>query len=123
MPVSPRATHSDSFAIPHGFSLERRLGNAWQLIPGDGPDDRVVIHFKPLGAQTVGEVIWHKKQKLEFQPDGFLHFRVHFSGLKEIMWWVLGYGDQAEVLEPPELREMAAKRAKALSGVYNGANG
>ena len=118
--IASLETLKEKFAIPHGFSLERHLGNAWQLIPGDGADNRVVICFKPLVAQNVGEVIWHKKQKLEFQPDGSLIFRVQVSGLQEIMWWILGYGDQAEVLEPPELREMVAKRAKALAAVYNG---
>ena len=45
------------------------------LIPGDGADEQVVIRFKPLVAQNVGEVIWHKTQQLEFQADGSLIFR------------------------------------------------
>jgi predicted DNA-binding transcriptional regulator YafY len=106
------------FAIPRGFSLERHLHNAWQLIPGDGADDRVVVRFQPLVAQNVGEVLWHPKQELEFQPDGTLLFKVQVSGLGEIMWWILGYGDQAEVLEPPKLRAMVAKRARALAELY-----
>ena len=30
------------------------------------------------------------------------------SGLNEIMWWILSYGDRAEVLEPLELRQMTS---------------
>lgn len=111
----------EKFVLPRGFSLQRHLKNAWQLIPGDGADDRVAIQFKPLVARNVSEVIWHKTQRLEFQPDGSLIFRAQVSGLQEIMWWILGYGDQAEVLEPTELREMVARRARALAAVYNGA--
>jgi len=111
----------EKFVLPRGFSLDRYFRNAWQLIPGDGADDHVTIQFKPLVARNVGEVIWHKTQRLEFQPDGSLIFRVQVSGLHEIMWWILGYGDQAEVLEPKQPREMVARRAKALADAYNGA--
>lgn len=108
----------EKFALSRGFRLERYLKNAWQLIPGDGADECVAIRFKPLVARNVGEVIWHKTQRLEFQPDGSLVFRAQVSGLHEIMWWILGYGDQAEVLEPRELREMVARRARGLVAVY-----
>jgi predicted DNA-binding transcriptional regulator YafY len=108
------------YTIPRGFSLERHLRNAWQLIPGDGADHHVVVRFEPLVARNVGEVLWHKTQQLEFQPDGSLLYKVRVSGLDEIMWWILGYGDQAEVLEPLKLRRMVAVRANRLAEVYNG---
>ena len=47
--------------------------------------------------------------------DGTLDFRAKVSGLNEISWWVLGYGDQAEVLEPPELRDLVAARARRMA--------
>jgi proteasome accessory factor B len=109
-----------TFSIPRGFSLESYLRNAWQLIPGEGADDNVTIHFKPLVAQNVAEVLWHKTQQLEFQSDGSLIYRVRVTGLGEIMWWILGYGDQAEVIAPQELRDMVAQRAKNLAAMYNG---
>jgi proteasome accessory factor B len=40
------------------------------------------------------------------------------SGLNEISWWVLGYGDQAQVLQPPELRDLVAGRASRLVEQY-----
>ena len=86
------------------------------MIPGDGADDHVVIHFKPLVAQNVGEVLWHKTQQLEFQPDGSLLYKVRVTGLGEIMWWILGYGDQAEVIAPHELRQMVANTCQEPRG-------
>ncbi|MEX2091910.1 MAG: WYL domain-containing protein, partial [Pirellulales bacterium] len=118
--IASLETLTERFTVPQRFSIERHLRNAWLLIPGEGADDRVIIRFKPLVAQNVGEVIWHKTQQLEFQQDGSLLFKAQVTGLGEIMWWVLGYGDQAEVLEPRELREMVAKRARNLATMYNG---
>jgi proteasome accessory factor B len=108
------------FSVPRDFSIERHLRNAWALIPGDGPDQRVVVRFKPLVARNVGEVIWHQTQELEFQEDGSLIFRARVSGIQEIAWWILGYGDQAEVLKPTELRRLVAQRAKNMAAMYNG---
>jgi proteasome accessory factor B len=43
---------------------------------------------------------------------------VTVSGLSEIMWWILGYGDQAEVLEPPELRKRIREHAGRMAERY-----
>jgi predicted DNA-binding transcriptional regulator YafY len=107
------------FRVPRGFSIERHLGNAWGLIPGDGPDQRVVVRFKPLVAQNVGEVIWHPTQQLEFEEDGSLVYQACVSGIHEVAWWILGYGDQAEVLKPTELRRLVAERATNMAAMYN----
>jgi proteasome accessory factor B len=107
------------FSVPSSFSIERHLRNAWALIPGDGPDQRVVVRFKPLVARNVAEVIWHRTQKLEFQEDGSLIYRARVSGVHEIAWWILGYGDQAEVLKPVELRRLVAGRAMSMAAMYD----
>jgi proteasome accessory factor B len=78
----------------------------------------VVVHFAPLVAQNVAEVMWHKTQRLDFQPDGSLHFHADVSGLAEIVWWILGYGDQAQVLRPLKLRRLVAQRAKRMCELY-----
>jgi proteasome accessory factor B len=109
----------DGFRIPRRFSIERYLGNAWHLIPEPGPDREVLIRFSPVVAQNVAEVVWHKTQRVKFNADGSLDFQVTVSGLNEISWWVLGYGDQAEVLAPPELRQLIARRAERMVEIYS----
>ena len=106
------------YEIPKGFSLSRHLRNAWNLIPDSGPDQHVVIRFSPMVATNVAEVSWHKTQSLEWNEDGSLDFHADVSGLGEIQWWILGYGGQAEVIEPPALRDEIAKKIKAMSKLY-----
>ncbi len=110
----------DSFEIPRGFSVERYLGNAWHLIPEPGPDHEVHIRFGRKVAQNVAEVAWHRTQRLDFRPDGSLDFYVTVSGLNEMAWWILGYGDQAEVIAPPELRNLVAGHAHRMHQRYFG---
>jgi len=106
------------YTIPRGFSLRRYLRNAWHLIPEPGRDRKVRIRFSPLVARNVAEVAWHKTQKLRFNEDGSLDFEVTVSGLNEISWWIAGYSDQAEVLSPPELRKLIARRAAQTLAIY-----
>lgn len=108
------------YARPRGFSVERYLGNAWNIMPSPGPDESIVIRFKPLVASNVAEVTWHKSQRLEWLDDGSLDFHVRVSGLNEVVWWILGYGDQAEVLRPAKLRKLVAQRVRNLYEAYSG---
>ena len=106
------------FQIPRGFSIERYLRNAWHLIPEPGPDQKVAIRFEKMVAQNVAEVVWHKTQEVTFNDDGSLELRVTVSGLNEISWWILGYGDQAEVVRPAKLRRLVAERAERTARRY-----
>ncbi|RIK83419.1 MAG: WYL domain-containing protein [Planctomycetota bacterium] len=108
----------DGYQIPRGFNLERYLRNAWHMIPERGPNRRVSIRFSKLVARNVADVAWHKTQRLAWNADGSLDFQVNVSGLGEVSWWVLGYGDQALVLEPPELAEIVVARAKRMLARY-----
>ena len=112
-------TLEDRFEIPRGFSVEQYLRNAWHLVPEKGRDAEVLVRFSKLVAQNVAEVNWHKTQRTELRDDGTLDFRVTVSGLNEISWWILGYGDQAEVIEPPKLRSLVAGRAKRMAAMYH----
>jgi len=112
----------EKYVIPKSFSLDKYLGNAWNLIPGNGADHQVVIRFQPLVAQNVAEVVWHQTQELRPLKDGSLEFKAQVSGLSEIAWWVLGYGDQAEVIKPARLRKIVASRVRQMQAMYNGSS-
>ncbi|HEY4234397.1 MAG TPA: WYL domain-containing protein [Lacipirellulaceae bacterium] len=112
-------TLPERYNVPRRFTLERHLGNAWHFIP-DGPDEEIVVRFEPFVARNVSEVAWHKTQRMEFQKDGSLLFRAKVAGINEIVWWILGYGDQAEVIKPLKLRRQVAHRAQAMVEKYAG---
>lgn len=113
----------DTYEIPRGFSLGRYLRNAWHLVPEPGPDRKVIVRFSKLAAQNVAEVAWHRTQQLHFNPDGTLDYQVTVSGLTEMSWWILGYGDQAEVLEPADLRTLIAEKTARMAEIYRGIGG
>ncbi|MEM1060761.1 MAG: transcriptional regulator [Planctomycetota bacterium] len=108
----------DAFTVPPRFSLARYFGDAWQFIREKGDRHEVVVRFAPLVARNVAEVRWHRTQQNKFLDDGSLEFRASVEGLTEIVWWVLGYGREAEVIEPQELRDMVAGHADDVRKMY-----
>lgn len=108
----------EEFQVPTRFTMDRFLRSAWHLIPEAGPDREIVIRFEAMVAGNVSEVLWHKTQRIAWLPDGRLEFRATVSGIHEISWWILGYGDQAEVLEPIDLRQLIATRARGMLRRY-----
>ncbi len=41
------------------------------------------------------------------------------AGIIEIRPWILSWGDQVEVLEPPELRDVVAAALRGAAGRYD----
>lgn len=105
------------FRIPKWFKLESHFGKAWRFIRGETRYD-VVIRFSSKVARNVAEVRWHETQRIDWNEDGTIDFRVRVDGLSEIQWWILGYGDEAEVLEPEDLRDELRKRIETMRQKY-----
>jgi hypothetical protein len=60
---------------------------------------------------------WHDSQKVEVAADHVL-VRMHVRVCPELEAWILGFGEEAEVLAPAALRTRIAKRVVVLSQVY-----
>ena len=101
-----------TFEQPKNLDLREYFGDAWSMIP-EGRLYDVHLRFTPKVAGNVAEVQWHNSQRVEWRDDGSIDFRVNVDGLGEITWWILGYGDQVEVISPKQLRRRIAEVAQA----------
>jgi predicted DNA-binding transcriptional regulator YafY len=95
---------SDPYTIPPRFNLERFVGLAWSMERGKDRHE-VWLRFSAQLAPEIREVVWHRSQRLAELPDRRVDLHLVIDGLDEIVGWVLGFGDQVEVLAPHELRE------------------
>ena len=104
------------YTIPDDFTVQKYLEKSWDVMLG--AETHVVIKFAPRIAPLIREVRWHSTQKLHTMPDGALRFEVTVAGLREIGWWVMTWGDEAEVMEPKTLRERVAETAQRMVESY-----
>ena len=101
------------FLAAADFNLYEYLGRAWSMIP-EGRIYNIKLQFLPKVAENVTEVQWHSTQKVTRNSDGSATVEFRVDGLGEITWWILGYGDQVQVLAPKTLREKLVKVAKNM---------
>ncbi len=95
------------------FDLDDYLGRAWSMIP-EGRIYNVKLRFSPMVAENVSEVQWHSTQNITRNNDGSATLEFRVDGLGEITWWILGYGDQVQVLAPKALQEKNINIAKNI---------
>lgn len=93
--------------------------SAWDVVSDDTPVD-ISIRFSPEVAARVAETRWHPSQTAEMTTDGALLWNARVAGLLEVRSWVLGWGPDAEVLEPAELRDWVAKQHHQAAARYEG---
>ena len=103
----------ESFSRPHGFSLERRLRDSFGVHSAQG-EYQIRIRFHEIVADYIREKKWHPSQQLQELPDGGLELHLKLSSLVEIQRWVLGWGGDAVVIEPPELAAAVASAAQRI---------
>jgi predicted DNA-binding transcriptional regulator YafY len=105
------------FATPAVEAVDDHLGQAWNMIP-EGAIHDIHLHFAPKVARNVAEVLWHASQRVEFNEDGSCEFHACVDGLREISWWVIGYGDQVTVREPKALADRVLTMARGIVAKY-----
>lgn len=96
-----------------GFNLYDYFGKAWSMMP-EGRIYNIKLRFLAKVAENVTEVQWHSTQKVTRDNDGSAIVEFRIDGLREITWWILGYGDQVQIRAPKALRKRIVETAKNM---------
>jgi proteasome accessory factor B len=102
-----------TFERPRKFSLEERLRDSFGVHSGEGQYE-VIIRFSPRVADYIREKKWHESQQLRELKGGRVELKLKLSSLVEIGRWILGWGGDASVLKPRELKDNVRKSARAI---------
>lgn len=105
----------ERFEYPADYHPSKLAEGAFGLI--SGPRTRVRIFFDEKVARFVRRRRWHPTQEVRRVPNG-IELAMEVSGTVEVVSWVLGFGDQAEVLEPASLRDQVAAELARASARY-----
>jgi predicted DNA-binding transcriptional regulator YafY len=99
------------------YSFARRHRSSFSTFVGDTVE-KVTVRFSKRIAPYIRETCWHGSQKITSQKDGCILFEVEVSEPKEVGWWVLQWGAEAEVLKPESLRRELQETAEHLLTLY-----
>jgi predicted DNA-binding transcriptional regulator YafY len=86
--------------------LDEHLAASYGIFSG-APKGWATIVFSAKAARWVADERWHSQQQGRFLPDGRYELKVPYSNSRELLMDVLHYGADAEIVDPPPLREQA----------------
>ncbi|MBI1736156.1 MAG: WYL domain-containing transcriptional regulator [Candidatus Rokubacteria bacterium] len=101
------------FEPPRDFDPREYLDKAWGILQGDLVKVRVLF-AAPL-ARHLQEKLWHPSQKFRELPDGRVELSLRVADTLEVRRWILGFGTQAEVVEPESLRDALRQEAEGVA--------
>jgi hypothetical protein len=103
---------AQGFKLPPDFDAEEFLRHSWGIVRGEMVP--VTVIFSRSVARYIRDRLWHPSQKLRDLPDGRLEVSLRVADTVEVRRWILGYGGEAEVVEPEGLREALRREAESL---------
>ena len=100
------------FEIPPGFNFEQFRKTAFNVIWGEPQE--VKIRFSPAQAPYIKERTWHPSQQIETEDNGSIVLTMHVADLDEVKRWLIGFGAEAQVLEPGELANQILQECQQI---------
>jgi predicted DNA-binding transcriptional regulator YafY len=106
-----------TFTRKDDYNFAQRHRHVFSVFVSDSVQS-VRVRFAKKIAPFIRETYWHHSQQITEQKDGSLLFEVEVNEPREVGWWVLRWGADAEVLEPESLRQELRETAEGLVGLY-----
>ncbi|UCD64832.1 MAG: WYL domain-containing protein, partial [Candidatus Zixiibacteriota bacterium] len=106
----------DTFFKNPDISPEVYFEGSWSLFSGDPITVEVI--FSGAAARIVSSTTHHPGEHIESVDNDRVKYSVTTRGLEEIQRWILGFGDEAEVIAPTELRNRLWQISQRLSERY-----
>ena len=112
---------TESFDRDSSITPETYFAGSWSVYSGDPVE--VEIEFSGSAARVVSSAVYHPDEKVKPMGEGRLRYRTVTRGIEEIKRWILGFGREALVIRPEELRRELSEIGDYLSGCYGSDSG
>jgi predicted DNA-binding transcriptional regulator YafY len=107
------ATQQDDF----DFDTYLMTG-AFEYVGPSKVDIRLMARFSARVATHLSETPLSEDQMITSDGEGFFRIEATVKCSNQLRWWILGFGDQVEVLEPQSLRDEIAETLRNASDYY-----
>ena len=105
------------FEPPQNFSASDYFGRTFGIIAEEGMME-VRLRFRGQAAWKVQQRLWHPTQTIIPVSLDEIEMRFDVSSVREVVGWVLGWGEQVTALRPRELVEQVALQARLVGNLY-----
>ncbi|MFQ5452580.1 MAG: helix-turn-helix transcriptional regulator [Candidatus Zixiibacteriota bacterium] len=106
----------DIFYKKDDIDPHKYFENSWNVF--DGEPVEVIVKFNGPAAKVVATSNHHPNETIKKLNDDEIIYAVVTKGIEEIQRWIIGFGENAQVLEPLELKENLSRIGKFLTNQY-----
>ena len=117
--VSAEILENMTFKRPRDFNVDEYLENVVTPYVGHDPVVTATCRFTGYAARIVQEERWHNVQELREEESGAVIMKIKTEMSTSFVRTILGFGLQAEILDPPQLRTMLFDEIRRLGQSYS----
>jgi predicted DNA-binding transcriptional regulator YafY len=116
--VSEPVMLARTFVRPNGFNVEAYAAASISGVLHSDETTVVRVRFAPRVAKAAIAARIVADREIERFEDGSAEIAYSVADVDELVRWVLGWGTQAEIVEPPSVRNRIASLATEISAKY-----
>lgn len=103
------------------FEKEVHIDPNFGIWNNDNPPVKIELLFDKSINTYILERTWHKKQEIRQNPDGSVYLSFESNQTQEVLFWIMKFGAQVEVLAPESLRDEVLSQHKKAVEKYESA--
>jgi predicted DNA-binding transcriptional regulator YafY len=111
-------TENAAYTIPSDFNALQYLSAAWEVFDNE-PAEIVRLRFRSQLSRDLSSSIWNPTQVIEPQEDGSSIVTLRVNNNADFRSWILGWGDEVEVIQPEALRNYVIRINKSTCELYH----
>ncbi len=104
------------FIKNNNIYAESYFKDSWEIYAGEPVE--IIIKFHGKAAKVVKFGKHHPNEIIEIQNNDTILYKVVTRGTEEIQRWILGFGDEAEVISPENLKRSLRTIGEYLKETY-----
>lgn len=120
--VADVETLAKTFKKPNDFNVEEYAAASISGVMTSSDLTEVRVRFASRVAKAAIAARVVAERQIDRRDDGAVEITYRVADVDELVRWVLGWGAQAEVTSPPELRQRIASLAREIATKYDRAN-
>ncbi|MBM4311164.1 MAG: WYL domain-containing protein [Deltaproteobacteria bacterium] len=111
----------ESFRYPAGYNPDGLTNGSFGIFQsGEEKTMHLRLRCQTCLKEYLTSRFWNATQRFIDEKGGTFIMEVHLTNLEEFIPWVLQFGSDVEVLEPPQARAAVGERLRDAANLYKG---
>ena len=107
----------ETFSRPDGYSIDAKIEQGWFGF-GDGGQIKVELLFNHGTGEHLLETPLSDDQAVAETRDGRLRITAIVADTLQLKWWIMGFGQEVEVVKPAALRQAIVDEIVGMKRYY-----